>query len=245
MELSIAIDQGNSSAKVAIFAGEKLIEVIRHSELRAADIEAIASRIDVQGAIYSSVRLDDESVTEAIARVAGKVVVLDHHTPVPVTIGYATPGTLGHDRIAAAVGAVSEYPGCNCLVVDAGTAVTLDVVTAERHFSGGRISPGVRMRFEALHRYTSRLPLVDTAGDTPFVGYDTATAIRSGVVQGIAGEIESCYRKLQCEMGGSLKLILTGGDASLLAPLVEAETIVDENILMKGLNRILTYNDEI
>lgn len=246
MEVSLAIDQGNSSAKVAIFAGEELMELTRHDTLRAADIEAIAGRNAVRRAIYSSVRMGDDAIAEAIGRVAERVVVLDHFTPMPIAIDYATPATLGHDRIAAAVGAVSEYPGYSCMVADAGTAVTLDVVSADCRFIGGRIAPGVRMRLEALHRYTSRLPLVDAEGNTPLVGYDTATAIRSGVVQGVAGEIENCYRRLKGIYGDCLKVILTGGDAALLAPLTGiAGVVVDENLLMKGLNRILLYNDEI
>lgn len=246
MEVSMAIDQGNSRAKVAIFAGEELVELRQYEPLSAAHIEEIAARHAVSRAIYSSVRVGDEAVAAAVARVAGKVVRLSHCTPMPLTIDYATPATLGHDRIAAAVGAVSVYPGCNCLVVDAGTAVTLDVVTADGRFAGGRIAPGVRMRLESLHRYTSRLPLVDAGGDTPFVGYDTATAIRSGVVQGMVGEIESCSRKLRGTLGSDLRVILTGGDAMLLAGLADiAGLVVDENILMKGLNRILQYNDEI
>ena len=245
MEVSIAIDQGNSRAKVAIFAGEQLVELRHYEPLSIGDIEDIAVRFSVQRAIYSSVRMGDEAIAATISRISAKVIKLDHLTPMPIAIDYATPATLGHDRIAAAVGAVCEYPGCNCLVVDAGTAMTLDVVTADCRFAGGRISPGVRMRFEALHRYTSRLPLIGTDGDTPMVGYDTATAIRSGVVQGVVGEIESCYRRLCGTLGDNLKLILTGGDARLIAGLTDIDPIVDENILMKGLNRILLYNDEI
>ena len=226
MEVSIAIDQGNSRAKVAIFAGEQLVELRHYEPLSIGDIDDIAVRFSVQRAIYSSVRMGDEAIAAAISRISAKVIKLDHLTPMPIAIDYATPATL-------------------CLVVDAGTAVTLDVVTADCRFAGGRISPGVRMRFEALHRYTSRLPLIGTDGDTPMVGYDTATAIRSGVVQGVVGEIESCYRRLCGTLGDNLKLILTGGDARLIAGLTDIDPIVDENILMKGLNRILLYNDEI
>lgn len=246
MKVNIAIDQGNTWAKVGIFAGGKLVEVRHYEELQPADIEEISRDHEVARAIYSTVRVVDEAVTEAVRRVAERVVELSHLTPMPLVIDYATPATLGHDRIAAAVGAVSYYAGSNCLVVDAGTAVTLDVVTAGGHFVGGRISPGVRMRLEALHRYTSRLPLVEAYGDTPIVGYDTATAIRSGVVRGVASEIESCCHRLRGTLGDGLRVILTGGDARLLADLVEGcEVTVDDNILMKGLNRILQYNEDI
>ena len=114
MEVSIAIDQGNSRAKVAVFAGEQLLELRHYEPLGTGDIDDIAVRFSVQRAIYSSVRMGDEAIAAAIGRSSAKVITLDHLTPMPIAIDYATPATLGHDRIAAAVGAVSEYPGCNC-----------------------------------------------------------------------------------------------------------------------------------
>ena len=103
MEVSIAIDQGNSRAKVAIFAGEQLVELRHYEPLSIGDIEDIAVRFSVQRAIYSSVRMGDESIAAAISRISAKVIKLDHLTPMPIAIDYATPATLGHDRIAAAV----------------------------------------------------------------------------------------------------------------------------------------------
>ena len=100
MEVSIAIDQGNSRAKVAIFAGEQLVELRHYEPLSIGDIEDIAVRFSVQRAIYSSVRMGDEAIAAAISRISAKVIKLDHLTPMPIAIDYATPATLGHDRIA-------------------------------------------------------------------------------------------------------------------------------------------------
>ena len=157
----------------------------------------------------------------------------------PLAIDYATPHTLGHDRIAAAVGASALAPGRDCLVVDAGTAVTYDYVTADARFKGGNIAPGLSLRFQALASHCVQLPRIDSYGDTPLLGYDTPTAIRSGVVLGLAAEIELLARRL-----GSPAIVLTGGDSHLVAEVIAgSEVIVDNDLVAKGLNRILEYNE--
>ena len=129
MDINLAIDQGNSSAKVAFFHGEKLLGVSRYAALSPTDVEAALSGKTIHRAIYSTVKEVDCEVTEALRRIAGDAVILDYLTPIPVDNAYATPSTLGLDRLAAAVGAAFEAPGCNCLIIDAGTAVTLDLPT--------------------------------------------------------------------------------------------------------------------
>lgn len=245
MEVNLTIDQGNSSVKVALFDGERLVAARRYESLQPSDVAAIAASYSVRRAIYSSVRCGDSALQEAVKRVAGNVVILDHNTPMPMTIDYTTPATLGHDRIAAAVGAIYEADGCNCIIIDAGTAVTLDTVTADRHYRGGNISLGLRMRFEALHHFTSRLPMVSADGELPLIGHDTATAIRSGVILGLAGEINQYVANVKELIGGDVKVIITGGDREVIAPHVAAPHVIDENLLMKGLNRILLYNEKI
>ena len=245
MEVNLTIDQGNSSAKVALFDGEKLVAARRYETLLPADVEAIAASHNVRSAIYSSVRFGDTALQEAVKRIAEKVLILDCDTPMPMVIDYTTPSTLGHDRIAAAVGAIYEAAGQNCMIIDAGTAVTLDTVTAGCHYLGGNISPGLRMRFEALHHFTSRLPIVGEEGELPLIGHDTTTAIRSGVILGLVGEIEHYICRVKEQMDGELMVILTGGDREVLSPLISVLHIIDENLLMKGLNRILLYNEKI
>lgn len=245
MEVNLAIDQGNSSAKVALFDGETLISARRYETLLPADVEDIAASHSVRKAIYSSVRFGDSALQNTVKRVAAKVEILDHLTPMPMFIDYTSPATLGHDRIAAAVGAIFEAEGQNCMVIDAGTAVTLDIVTAERHYLGGNISPGLQMRLEALHHYTSRLPIVEMDGETPLIGHDTMTAIRSGVILGLACEIESFINRIKRNFNGNLKVIVTGGDSTMIAEHVREPITIDKDLLMKGLNRILLYNEDI
>ena len=164
-------------------------------------------------------------------------------TPVPLAMGYRTPDTLGRDRVATAVGAWVEFTGCNLLVIDAGTAITSDVVLADGTFLGGSIAPGVDMRLRAMHDYTSRLPLVEAEGDTPLVGYDTTTALRSGAVLGAATEVEGRARTLKAVLG-QLKVMLTGGNAELLNQfLPDGFATVDAELMFKGLDAIIDFND--
>lgn len=243
--MNLTIDQGNSSAKVSVFRGNSIVAVARFDLL---SISALAQLIKVYGvkeAIYSSVREPDVRIMDLLRKKVKHFICLDENTPLPVAIDYSTPHTLGHDRIAAAVGAMTCAAGRNVLIVDAGTAVTLDTVTADGHFLGGNISPGLHMRFEALNNYTSRLPLVDYDGDIPLIGYDTVTAIRAGVVGGLVSEIECYIDKIAARMGDNLVVVFTGGDCKFLASKVSRDVMVVKNLLSIGLNRILSYNESI
>lgn len=242
--MNLTIDQGNSSAKVSVFNGNAIVAVARFDLLSISALERIIKVYDVKAAAYSSVRKPDARIMDLLRHKVKNFIYLDENTPLPVSIDYDTPHTLGHDRIAAAVGAATYAPGQNVLIVDAGTAVTLDIVTADCRFLGGNISPGLHMRFEALHNYTSRLPLVDYKGEVPLIGHNTVTAIRAGVVGGLVSEIDSYIDKIKAEMG-DLTVIFTGGDCKFLASRVSHRVKVVDNLLSIGLNRILSYNENI
>lgn len=244
--MNLTIDQGNSSAKVSVFDGNDIVAVARFDLLSISALARIIKVYDVGAAAYSSVvRKPDARIMELLRKRVKRFICLDENTPLPVTIEYDTPHTLGHDRIAAAVGATTCAPGHDVLIVDAGTAVTLDIVTADCRFLGGNISPGLHMRFEALNNYTSRLPLVDCSGEVPLIGHDTVTAIRAGVVGGLVSEIESYIDKIATRMGDGLAVIFTGGDCKFLASQVSRKVMVVDNLLSIGLNRILSYNENI
>lgn len=245
MEVNLAIDQGNTSTKAALFHCGTLIEARRIEEPVAVALERLAVGHRVHGAIYCSVSRDGGDTLKALKSIAQRVIELDHRTPMPMAIDYATPATLGHDRIAAAAGAAEMARGRGCLVVDAGTAMTLDTVTTDGRYRGGNISPGLHMRIEALHHYTSRLPVIDAEGSLPLIGRDTATAIRSGVEIGIACEIDGYLRRIERATGSVPMVIVTGGDCRTIAGLIEAQAVVEENLVLKGLNRILLYNEKL
>lgn len=244
MGLSLTIDQGNSSAKLSVFADNKIIHTERHDSITADAVAAILHKYGIRRAIYSSVTGDDEAITALLGKL-DLGLVLSHKLPMPLTIRYASPATLGHDRIAEAVGAAALKPGRNILVVDLGTAITYDLVTADRRFAGGNIAPGVHARLSALAECCAKLPLIGPEGETPLLGYDTTTAIRSGVMLGIAAEIRDMAGHLS-GMHSGLCLMLTGGDSPLIEPLVRyLKPTVEQNLVTIGLNSILQYNEHI
>lgn len=197
----------------------------------------------IDGVIYCSVCPHDRAQIEAqLHQLAPSVVMLSADTPLPIAIGYRTPGTLGADRIAAAVGATVVAPGRTCLVVDMGTAITYDVVGADGRFCGGNIAPGIFVRLEAMHHFTKALPMVETDGDVPRWGYDTATALRSGAIRGVVGELQY-YR--HCMRDDSAAVILTGGSHELITPFITSPIIVEPHLVLIGLNRILHYNESL
>lgn len=243
MSHNLVIDQGNSTAKVDVFEGSRLVERFRHEHLAPRHLEELGQRYDFDAAIYCSVASYGEEIIVTLRNMVRKVYELTSLLPLPIRVAYTTPSTLGRDRIAAVAGAWALHPGEDLLVVDAGTAVTYDYLTADGTFAGGNIAPGLWMRAEALHRMTSRLPLVEVEshGDVEPWGTDTDSAIRSGVVLGVAGEIESYRRRLP----QGTRVMLTGGDAVRLAPLLSFQAEVEPALVTIGLNSILLYNEQL
>ena len=170
-------------------------------------------------------------------------ILLDENTPLPICIEYKTPQTLGKDRIAAVVGAMQMQPGKDVLVIDAGTAITYDLLDATGCYRGGNISPGMTMRFKALNHYTKRLPLLDENGDIPVIGYDTETAIRSGVISGIIKEIDAYLDEYKLRYPDIL-FFLTGGHSFYFETRLKNSIFADENLVLKGLNEILNYQNK-
>ena len=159
MSLFLTIDQGNSAAKLALWEGSELLKVSIEEHLSIDDVARfIAPATRVELVLYCSVAGRGQELVAGMAAMSRKVVRLRSDMRLPLMIDYGTPGTLGVDRIAAAVGAMALYPSTPLLVVDAGTAVTYDAVSADGHFVGGNIAPGINMRLEALHRFTAPPP---------------------------------------------------------------------------------------
>lgn len=238
----LTIDQGNSSAKIALWEGPELIdEETFQRRLRRHDLEEVVGRFKPRKALCCSVTGNGEKIVEWLSRQGIEARELSSEVPLPLVIDYATPATLGPDRIAAAVGAWSHFPGENSLVVDMGTAVTYDVVTADGRYAGGNIAPGIGMRLRALHSFTARLPEVNGYGDTPEFGHDTMTAMRAGAVRGVAGEL-NYYRSLLPE---GTRVVLTGGWSQRVGSFLDFPVTIDPCLVTKGLLSILLYNEKI
>jgi len=234
--MNLVIDQGNTAAKVALFEGNTLVKVFHTKALTEELLLEVIREFRPRFGIFCSVRfLGTLKTLETLET----FFELTHNLPLPLTINYQTPQTLGPDRLAAAVGAAAQKPATPLLVIDIGTAITIDYVSAEGVYNGGNISPGVELRFKALHQFTGKLPLINEEGDIPPLGYNTETAIRSGVIEGIVRELDSYIDEYKKKY--NIFTFLTGGHAFYFESKLKNAIFADENLVLKGLNEILNY----
>lgn len=245
----LAVDIGNTRVKVGVFRQGHLEEVLfyAHSEFPAAFEDWLAAGENLEAVQYmgcaSVGNLEMLEALEAFAheRLGAGWLRIGPGTPLPVTNAYASPRTLGMDRICACVGARARVHEGPLLAIDAGTAITYDYLDEGNAYRGGGIAPGMRLRFQALHEKTASLPLVDPLGELPLVGFDTETSIRSGVVNGLLAEIEGICERYRALAGPKLKVFLTGGDADFLGNHLKSITFVDSNLLLFGIHAVITH----
>ena len=238
--MNLIIDIGNNSAKYFLFNGEQMILHARKENTSFGIIGEWNSLYGIDGAIISSVIAELPELTAELSRLECPVVRFNNSIQLPLNIKYKTPHTLGSDRLAAAVGAWNEAPERNIVVIDAGSAITVDFIDRNGNYLGGNIAPGIKMRLRALHEYTALLPMIEKEGETPAIGYDTETAIRSGVINGICHEIDGYindFKQKYCDV----LVFLTGGDEKTLKNRVKNCIFADKYLVAKGLNRILKY----
>ncbi|WP_291529732.1 type III pantothenate kinase [Bacteroides sp. UBA939] len=241
--MNLVIDIGNTVAKIAVFDGVSLLEVAYDSNENLDHLPGIYHKYHFEKAIVATVIDLKEQVVEQLASLSIPVLWLNETTPLPVANLYETPETLGYDRMAAVVGANEQFPGKDILVIDAGTCITYEFVDADGRYHGGNISPGMQMRFRALHQFTSRLPMVQREGRELPMGKDTETAIRAGVLNGLEYEILGYITALKHKYP-ELLVFLTGGDDFSFATNLKSIIFADRFLVLKGLNRILNYNND-
>ena len=242
--VNLIIDIGNTCAKAVCFNDGNVVEEIRFDRGEECRLEDFCHKYQFQKGILSSVSDVSDALCDIIQALPFEVRTFKSGiTPVPIKNKYASPYTLGTDRLAAAVGAAYLQPGHDILIVDIGTCITIDFVSAEGAYEGGNISLGPTMRLKALHEFTSKLPLVERGGETEEMGTTTETAIRSGVVQGIKYEIEGYVRAFQAKYP-QLFVYLTGGVHMDLHFSEKIRIFANDFIVPIGLNRILEYNDD-
>jgi type III pantothenate kinase len=155
---------------------------------------------------------------------------------------YASPATLGIDRMILASGAVLQFPKKNRLVIDAGTCITYDFIDSNDNYLGGAISPGIRLRYESLHNYTAKLPLLKKEKPIDIVGNSTTQSIHSGVINGVSFEIEGFINSV-LDKNDNFIIILTGGDAVFLAERLKNTIFANPNFLLESLNQTFQYNN--
>ena len=239
--MNLIVDIGNTSVKLAVFKETTILfkEVISNESLLETIVK-LREKYSITHVIVSSVGKFDNKVSGYLTD-NYIVLFLSHQTKLPFKNLYETPSTLGIDRLALISASVSQYSEKNVLVIDAGTCVTYDFINKENEYLGGAISPGIRMRYKALHNQTAKLPLLDTEVPESFIGNSTTTSINSGVVNGLVYEIDGVITQYK-EKYNDLTIILTGGDANFLSKQLKSSIFANSNFLLQGLNFILLNN---
>jgi len=240
--MNLCIDQGNTNTKIALFEDDILF--------KSFTIEAAANNnawdslftdYRISNTIISSVKDIEPELVNLLKNESSHFLLLSYDTPIPILNLYNTPETLGKDRLAAVIGANALHPENDILVIDAGTALTFDFISKQGEYAGGTIAPGMNMRFQALHTFTKKLPLVQTEGEIPFLGLNSERAIRSGVINGMTFEIEGYINRLKI-IYPKLLVFLTGGDCFFFESRLKSSIFVNQNLVLIGLNSIIKYN---
>ena len=239
--MNLIIDVGNTRIKTAVFEDGKMIhnESLIYESFISEAINII-KKFNCTNAIISSVGAINKSQIAKL-QVEISLIELNYSTKVPFVNKYSTPKTLGVDRIALVSSAISNYPKRNVLIIDAGTCITYDFVNNEGNYYGGAISPGLQMRYKALHVFTEKLPLLKPSEKCELVGNSTETSIHSGVVNGVINEIDGIVKQYR-KKNTDLTVVLTGGDVNFLANRLKNGIFANPNFLLEGLNTILTHN---
>lgn len=242
MNYKLILDFGNTLKKAAVFQEDKMLE------LRSTDgdivqiIEDFKRQFpDLKSAILSSVVNIDLHLMHYL-KSNFTFLLFDHHTKIPIQNSYATPESLGKDRLAAAVGAQLHYPHDDVLIIDAGSSITYELKSKDGDYRGGAISPGILMRARALNHFTDQLPLVKPQRDVSLLGKDTRSSLLSGIVNGTIAEVSAMIDAFQNQYDG-IKIILTGGDVFYFEKSLNYDIFASENLVLQGLNYILDYNE--
>lgn len=233
--MNLAIDFGNTYGKAAIFKGRDMIE--KFHGLGIDDLINISKDFSVRKAIISTTGPDSKHISNVIPV---EHIILSGSTSLPFTLDYKTPDTLGSDRIAAVAGARQLFPNTNCLIIDAGTCITYDLLVNDTYM-GGAISPGIEMRYKAMNTFTGKLPLLSKEEPDDMVGKSTNDSIHSGVLNGTLAEIDNFIKKFSLKYG-DLQVVICGGDSNYFENKLKASIFAAPELVLTGLNGILLYN---
>jgi len=240
--MNLIVDAGNTFIKVAVFQGNVLLhdDKFKESDFLNNITKLFKKYPGITYALVSSVSKFPMEDIRALC-VFCKVHILSQASVIPFKNAYKTPETLGVDRLALMAAAFYKYPHKNTLVIDAGTCITYDFLEATGTYLGGAISPGVEMRFKALHTFTARLPLIENTNLENFIGDTTETSIMSGVINGTVNEINGIISQYEQKFK-DLTVILTGGDSQILSKRLKNTIFANPKFLLEGLNCILELN---
>lgn len=246
--MKLAIDIGNTRVKTGLFEAGILLDKQDFDDITANQLSELIQNSNIRNpgftpvdqVILSSVKDYSDEIKDLLSK-QFHFIELDHQLHLPIKLNYKTIPTLGKDRIALAVAAAGMFPDQNVLVIDAGTCITYDFVNAYKEYLGGGISPGILMRFKALHTFTDKLPLVSHVDKADLIGDSTEGSIRSGVINGAIAEVNGIIENYK-QLFPDLMIILSGGDTYYFDKNLKYNIFANSNLVLEGLNMILDYN---
>ena len=239
--MQLVIDIGNTRVKAALFQESELMHFFVYDSTTELLASGILEKHTPTNCILASVVNDIEPFLEKL-RWKVQVLLFNADTPTPIKNLYKTVHTLGSDRLAAAVGGNNFSPNSNVLVVDAGTCIKYNFVNSNNEYIGGAISPGLQIRFKAMHTFTSRLPLLEVDEKTDIlIGTNSNESIVSGAQKGAVAEVDGIIEEYKSQYP-DIKVLLTGGDVNFFEKRLKNSIFADQNLILKGLNEILGYN---
>lgn len=242
--MNLVVDIGNSRTKFSVFKNGTEISFYSEKKFTTNYIETLLSKYTtIYKCILSATGHIPENTLAFLQKKIKYCLHFTQQTPLPFISEYKTRDTIGLDRLAAVAGANVMYPNQNVLIIDMGTAITYDLKNEENFHLGGNISPGMEMRFRALNKFTSKLPLIEAKNGPTLIGLSTDEAIENGVLTGIIKEIEGIIEEIECNYN-NLTIILTGGDAQFFVNKLKKTIFVVQNLVSTGLNSILSHNAE-
>lgn len=236
----IAADLGNTALKLGLFDDNGLIVSKKFDYSMQNEIENFFLSNSCDQLVFSTVRVVPEHF-QLIMNTINRRLEVNSSTPLPIVNNYGTPQTLGTDRIANAVAAAALYPGKPVLAIDCGTCLKFDFVHPDTGYEGGAISPGLNMRFKALHENTARLPLFAYRDDSPLIGKNTEESILSGVIHGMLAEIKGISAQYS-DRFPDLICVITGGDYLHFYNSLKTFIFAAPDLTLTGLREILRYN---
>lgn len=238
--MQLCIDAGNTTIKYALFNKRRLAFKTVSDTFDQKQLSELLFKYKPEQAIVSSVRVIPKRWLSLLQKNT-RTTQITKKTLLPITLDYKTPETLGRDRIAVAVAAAMLYPKQNCLIINAGTCITFDIISEEGIYKGGAIAPGIEMRYQAMHKFTAKLPYVTNRTPVRITGKSTEESLNSGVLNNVCFEIAGAIEFYSSHFS-KLNVLLTGGNSSFLAKRLKNSIFAAPNLVLIGLNEILIYN---
>lgn len=239
---TICFDFGNTRLKYGVFSNGELIYQGLLTEATDAEIITVLEKYNAQRTLLSSV-IHHNPLIEELLKKHTQFLLAGPGIRVPFKVPIAKPETIGADRLAIAAYSATHFPNQNNLVIALGSCITYNFINKYHTFLGGSISPGMEMRFKSMHEFTAMLPLVKPNWNYPLIGYDTRTNMLSGVLQGMAAEMNGIIESYEKRFL-NFNVLLTGGDAGDFARLIKYKIFADPALILKGLYAISEYNHE-